>query len=62
MPDADLAVALKQARSKKMFFAFIPKGSAGKLPAVDPNAGQPNQSSGRETGIRAGCRSNVFHP
>jgi hypothetical protein len=31
MADADLVVALKQAKSKKMFFAFIPKGSDGKL-------------------------------
>jgi hypothetical protein len=31
MPDADLAAALKQAKSKKMFFAFVPKGSDGKL-------------------------------
>jgi hypothetical protein len=31
MPDADLAVALKQAKSKNMFFAFVPKGSDGKL-------------------------------
>jgi peptidoglycan hydrolase-like protein with peptidoglycan-binding domain len=29
--DADLAVALKMAKSKKMFFAFVPKGSDGKL-------------------------------
>ena len=29
--DADLVLALKQAKSKKMFFAFIPKGSEGKL-------------------------------
>ena len=31
MPDADLLLALKQAKSKKMFFAFVPKGSEGKL-------------------------------
>ena len=31
MADAHLVVALKQAKSKKMFFAFIPKGSDGKL-------------------------------
>jgi hypothetical protein len=31
MPDANLAAALKQAKSKKMFFAFVPKGSDGKL-------------------------------
>jgi hypothetical protein len=31
MADADLVVALKQAKSKKMFFAFVPKGSEGKL-------------------------------
>jgi hypothetical protein len=31
MPDAELTVALKLARSKKMFFAFVPKGSDGKL-------------------------------
>jgi hypothetical protein len=29
--DADLVTALKLAKSKKMFFAFIPKGSDGKL-------------------------------
>lgn len=29
--DSDLLLALKQAKSKKMFFAFIPKGSEGKL-------------------------------
>jgi hypothetical protein len=31
VPDADLLVALKQAKLKKMFFAFIPKGTDGKL-------------------------------
>jgi hypothetical protein len=31
MADANLAAALKQAKGKKMFFAFIPKGSDGKL-------------------------------
>jgi hypothetical protein len=31
MPDATLAAALKQAKGKKMFFAFVPKGSDGKL-------------------------------
>jgi hypothetical protein len=31
MPDAELATALKQAKSKKMFFAFVPKGADGKL-------------------------------
>ena len=31
MPDADLSVALKQAKSKKMFFALVPKGADGKL-------------------------------
>jgi hypothetical protein len=31
MPDAELLTALKLAKSKKMFFAFIPKGSEGKL-------------------------------
>jgi hypothetical protein len=31
MPDAGLVAALKQAKSKKMFFAFIPKGSDGTL-------------------------------
>ena len=29
--DADLVTALKLAKGKKMFFAFIPKGSDGKL-------------------------------
>src|SRR5215471_11301873 len=28
MPDAELTAALKQAKSKKMFFAFIPKGGS----------------------------------
>jgi hypothetical protein len=28
MPDAELATALKQAKGKKMFFAFIPKGGS----------------------------------
>jgi len=31
MPNAELATALKQAKSKKMFFAFILKGSDGQL-------------------------------
>jgi hypothetical protein len=31
MPDADLLAALKQAKLKKMFFAFVPKGTEGKL-------------------------------
>ena len=31
MPDVDLITALKQAKSKKMFFAFILKGSDGQL-------------------------------
>src|SRR5438874_3498712 len=33
MPDKDdeLIQALKQAKSKKMFFAFVPKGAEGKL-------------------------------
>jgi hypothetical protein len=31
MPDADLVKALKLAKSKKMFFAFVPKGATGKL-------------------------------
>jgi hypothetical protein len=31
MPDTDLLVALKQAKSKKMFFALVPKGADGKL-------------------------------
>jgi peptidoglycan hydrolase-like protein with peptidoglycan-binding domain len=31
MADADLTAALKQAKSKKMFFAFVPKGADGKL-------------------------------
>jgi peptidoglycan hydrolase-like protein with peptidoglycan-binding domain len=31
MPDAELTTALKQAKSKKMFFAFILKGSDGQL-------------------------------
>jgi peptidoglycan hydrolase-like protein with peptidoglycan-binding domain len=31
MPDADLLAALKQAKLKKMFFAFVPKGVDGKL-------------------------------
>jgi hypothetical protein len=31
MPDADLLAALKQAKMKKMFFAFVPKGTDGKL-------------------------------
>jgi hypothetical protein len=32
MSDAELTVALKQAKSKKkLFFAFVPKGSEGKL-------------------------------
>jgi hypothetical protein len=31
MPDAELATALKQAKSKTMFFAFVPKGADGKL-------------------------------
>ncbi len=31
MPDPALTTALKQAKSKKMFFAFIPKGTDGKL-------------------------------
>ncbi len=31
MADAALASALKQAKSKKMFFAFVPKGTDGKL-------------------------------
>jgi peptidoglycan hydrolase-like protein with peptidoglycan-binding domain len=31
MPDADLLVALKQAKLKKMFFAFFHKGTDGKL-------------------------------
>jgi peptidoglycan hydrolase-like protein with peptidoglycan-binding domain len=31
MPEVDLAGALKQAKSKRMFFAFVPKGSDGKL-------------------------------
>jgi hypothetical protein len=31
MPDADLLTALKQARSKTMFFALVPKGADGKL-------------------------------
>jgi hypothetical protein len=29
--DAELTLALKQAKSKKMFFAFVPKGADGKL-------------------------------
>src|SRR5438067_3748436 len=29
--DADLVTALKMAKGKKMFFAFVPKGSDGKL-------------------------------
>jgi Putative peptidoglycan binding domain len=31
MADATLMAALKQAKSKKMFFAFVPKGADGKL-------------------------------
>src|SRR6266850_4525109 len=31
MPNLELVAALKQAKTKKMFFAFIPKGSDGKL-------------------------------
>jgi hypothetical protein len=31
MPEANLTMAIKQAKSKKMFFAFVPKGSEGKL-------------------------------
>ena len=31
MTDAGLAAALKQAKGKKMFFAFVPKGSEGTL-------------------------------
>jgi len=31
VPDPDLLVALKQAKLKRMFFAFVPKGSDGKL-------------------------------
>jgi hypothetical protein len=31
MPDANLTAALKQAKSTKVFFAFVPKGSDGKL-------------------------------
>ena len=31
MADKELAVALKQAKSKKMFFALVPKGGDGKL-------------------------------
>ncbi len=31
MADASLTTALKQAKSKKMFFAFVPKGADGKL-------------------------------
>jgi WD40 repeat protein len=31
MPDAELTTALKQAKSKKMFFALVPKGAEGKL-------------------------------
>ena len=31
MADAELTAALKQAKSKKMFFAFVPKGTDGKL-------------------------------
>ena len=31
VPDAELARALKQAHLRKLFFAFIPKGTEGKL-------------------------------
>jgi hypothetical protein len=31
MPDEELRVGLKQAKQKKMFFAFVPKGTDGKL-------------------------------
>jgi len=31
MPDANLTAELKQAKSTKMFFAFVPKGADGKL-------------------------------
>jgi hypothetical protein len=31
MPDTELLAALKQAKSKKMFFALVPKGADGKL-------------------------------
>ena len=31
MPDPNLLVALKQAKLKRMFFAFVPKGSEGTL-------------------------------
>src|SRR6516225_9719395 len=31
MADANLAAGLKQAKSKKMFFAFVGKGTDGKL-------------------------------
>ena len=31
MADVELVTALKQAKSKKMFFAFVPKGTDGKL-------------------------------
>jgi hypothetical protein len=31
MPDAELTTALKQAKSKKMFFTLVPKGAEGKL-------------------------------
>jgi hypothetical protein len=31
MPDAELLAALKKARSTEMFFAFVPKGTEGRL-------------------------------
>ena len=31
MPDADLTAGLKKAKGAEMFFAFVPKGTDGKL-------------------------------
>jgi hypothetical protein len=53
MSDANLTAALKQAKSTKMFFAFVPKGSEGKL-LVSKTKISPKQISDAKKEIGGG--------
>ena len=53
MPDANLTAELKQAKSTKMFFAFVPKGSDGKL-LVSKTKISPKQISDAKKEIGGG--------
>src|SRR5262249_55416435 len=53
MADQELAAALKQARSKKMFFALVAKGAEGKL-IVGKKKNLPKNNAGAKKEIGGG--------